>query len=125
MKNFVKQLGKSKSNRFVFLCNKFSNISETKLQEGIFVGPQICEDLKNPQLEKELTSIELRAWKAFTWFCANFLGNKKPPSFKMGVENLLEACKEMGCWMSLKIHFLHSHLDFFPANFGAISDEQG
>ena len=43
----------------------------------------------------------------------------------MGVENLLEAYKEMGCRMSLKIHFLHSHLDFFPANLGAISDEQG
>lgn len=27
--------------------------------------------------------------------------------------------------MSLKIHFLHSHLDFFPENLGAVSDEQG
>lgn len=26
---------------------------------------------------------------------------------------------------SLKIHFLHSHLDFFPQNLGAVSDEQG
>ena len=43
----------------------------------------------------------------------------------MGVENLLEAYKEMGFRMSLKIHFLHSHLDFFPANFGVISNEQG
>ena len=25
--------------------------------------------------------------------------------------------------MSLKIHFLHSHLDFFPENCGAVSDE--
>jgi len=31
----------------------------------------------------------------------------------------------MGCKMSLKIRFLHSHLDFFPDNFGAVSDEQG
>jgi hypothetical protein len=27
--------------------------------------------------------------------------------------------------MSLKIHSLHSHLDFFPDNFGAVSDEHG
>ena len=27
--------------------------------------------------------------------------------------------------MSLKIHFLHSHLDFFPQNCGAVSDEHG
>jgi hypothetical protein len=26
--------------------------------------------------------------------------------------------------MSLNIHFLHSHLNFFPQNFGAVSDEQ-
>jgi hypothetical protein len=27
--------------------------------------------------------------------------------------------------MSLKIHFLDSHLDFFPDNLGAVSDEHG
>ena len=27
--------------------------------------------------------------------------------------------------MSLKIHFLHSYLDFFPENRGAVSDEHG
>ena len=57
MKNFVKQLGKSKSNGFAFLCNKFSKISEAKLEEGIFVGPQIREVWKDPDFEKELTSI--------------------------------------------------------------------
>ena len=29
----------------------------------------------------------------------------------------------MVCRMSLKIHFLHSHLNFFPLNLGAVSDE--
>ena len=125
MKNFVKQLGKSKSNGFAFLCNKFPNISEAKLKEGIFVGPRIREVLKDAKFEKELSSIELRACKVFKWFCAKFLENERSPSFKMGVKNLLEAYKEMGCRMSLKIHFLHSHLDFFPANLGAINNEQG
>ena len=27
--------------------------------------------------------------------------------------------------MSLKIHFLHSHLDFFPENMSDVSDEHG
>jgi hypothetical protein len=27
--------------------------------------------------------------------------------------------------MSLKIYFLNSHLDFFPENLGAVSEEQG
>jgi len=31
----------------------------------------------------------------------------------------------MGCNMSLKIHFLESHLEFFPENLGKVSDEYG
>ncbi|GBO18165.1 hypothetical protein AVEN_169335-1 [Araneus ventricosus] len=31
----------------------------------------------------------------------------------------------MGCNMSLKIHFLHSHLEFFPENIGSVTDEYG
>jgi hypothetical protein len=31
----------------------------------------------------------------------------------------------MGVNMSLKIHFLHSHLDFFRENLGSTSNEQG
>ena len=68
MKNFVKQLGKSKSNGFAFLCNTFLSLSEAKLIEGSFVGPQIREVLKDPKFEKEPTLIELHAWKAFKWF---------------------------------------------------------
>jgi hypothetical protein len=33
--------------------------------------------------------------------------------------------KAMGSNMSLKVHFLNSHLDFFPENLGAVSDEHG
>ncbi|GBN89902.1 hypothetical protein AVEN_237078-1 [Araneus ventricosus] len=31
----------------------------------------------------------------------------------------------MGCNMSLKIHFLHSHLEFYPESLGPVSDEHG
>jgi hypothetical protein len=41
------------------------------------------------------------------------------------VSDLLTAYKPMGCNMSLKVHFLDSHLDFFPENLGAVSDEHG
>ena len=30
----------------------------------------------------------------------------------------------MGCRMSLKVHFPHLHLDFFPEHLGTVSDEQ-
>ena len=35
----------------------------------------------------------------------------------------MTAYKDMGYRMSLKIHFLHSHISFFPANLGDVSDE--
>ena len=41
------------------------------------------------------------------------------------VSVLLEKYHQLGCNMSLKIHFLHSHLNFFPPSCGAVSDEHG
>lgn len=41
------------------------------------------------------------------------------------VVNFLENCRKIGARMSLKIHFLHSHLDFFPDTLGKTNDEQG
>jgi hypothetical protein len=54
-----------------------------------------------------------------------FLGNHKAENYHEIVSDLLTACKAMGCNMSLKVHFLGSHLDFFPENLGAVSDEHG
>ena len=118
MKNFVKAMAKQNSNGFEFLCKKFPKLSLAKLKEGIFVGPQIQKVFEDPEFEKTLNTLELRAWHAFKWICSNFLGNVKS-------KELLAAYKEMGCRMSLKMHFLHSHLNFFPENLGAVSDGQG
>ncbi|KAJ8703707.1 hypothetical protein PYW08_016961 [Mythimna loreyi] len=38
---------------------------------------------------------------------------------------MLAAYEAQGCKMSLKVHFLHSHIDYFPENLGAYSEEQG
>ena len=38
---------------------------------------------------------------------------------------MLEAYKELGCNMSMKMHFLFSHLDYFPENLGFLSEEHG
>ena len=122
MKNFVKAMAKQNSNGFKFLCKKFPKLSLAKLKEGIFVGPQIQKVFEDPECEKTLNALEPRAWHAFKWICSNFLGNVKSNSYQEGVAELLAAYKEMGCRMSLKIDFLHSHLDFFPENLGAVSE---
>jgi hypothetical protein len=51
------------------------------------------------------------------------LGNIRSPKYIDIVEELLDAYKALGCNTSLKIHFLHSHLDFFRPNLGVVSDE--
>ena len=55
----------------------------------------------------------------------NFLGNKKAGNYADLVDNMLLASRHLGCKMSIKVHFLFSHLDKFPDNLGAVSDEQG
>ena len=54
-----------------------------------------------------------------------FLENHKAPNYEKCVTKMLEAYKEMSARMSLKMHFLHSHLDFFPENNSDVSDEHG
>jgi len=55
----------------------------------------------------------------------DFLGNRRADNYKDLVEELLSSYQELGCNMSMKIHFLSSHLDFFLENCGSVSDEQG
>jgi len=59
----------------------------------------------------------------FKAVCLNFLRNIKAENYKELVEDKLNAYQTMGCNMSLKIHCLHSHWDFFPLNLGAVSNE--
>jgi hypothetical protein len=53
-----------------------------------------------------------------------FLGNIKDPLYKEIVRNMSDKFKLLDCNMSLKLHFLASHLDYFPPNLGAVSEEQ-
>ena len=41
------------------------------------------------------------------------------------IDDMLKAYEQLGARTSLKMHFLFSHLDFFPPNLGKVSDEQG
>ena len=124
IKNFVKVLHKNGA-VFQHLSTVFPCLSAAKLKEGIFIGPQIREVLKNTDFEELFNLKELRAWEAFKSVCSGFLGNTRVPDYQACIEKLLKSYEDMGCRMSLKIHFLHSHLNFFPPNLGAVSDEHG
>lgn len=124
IKNFVKALPRD-GPAFQFLKTKFPTLSEAKIKEGIFVGPDVRKLIKDSTFLSRLSSVEMEAWLAFVDVTKNFLGNHKSPDFQEKITVMLNAYHKLGCNMSLKIHFLHSHLSFFPENMGAVSDEHG
>ena len=72
-----------------------------------------------------LNEVEKKAWTATVAVINNFLGNKKAENYEELIRNVIEAYREMKVNMSLKIHLLCDHLDFFPSNLGDFSDEHG
>lgn len=124
MKNLVKAMDKNGA-AFQYLRQKFPRLSEAKIKEGIFVGPQIRNLFKDENFDLVLEGKEKTAWNDFRLLANNFLGNKRDENYVTLVENMLSSYQALGCNMSLKIHFLHSHLDYFPYNCGAVSDEHG
>ena len=67
-----------------------------------------------------MNEVELAAWLSFGEVVKNFFGN-----YKEIVNNMLGNFRILGINMSIKDHFLHSHLDWFAENLGDVSDEQG
>jgi hypothetical protein len=124
MKNFVKGMNQE-GDGFRYLQYTFSKLSDAKVKAGVFTGPQIRQLLLDPNFPKKLNKKEKAAWNAFKAVVDNFLGNHKSQDYSKIVNTMLRAYSQLGCRMSLKIHFLHSHLDFFPDNLGAVSDEHG
>ena len=98
---------------FTYLREKLPRLSEAKLKEGIFIGPQIRDLIKDKYVDKLLQGEEKAAWDSFKFVVKEFLGNRRAQNNKELVNNLLQSYQNLGCNMSLKIHFLHSHLDFF------------
>jgi hypothetical protein len=94
--------------------NKFPNVSDTIIKEGIFIGPQIRELMQDKQFDKDLYETERDAWSSFKRICKDFLGNHKADNYQDVVQDLSTSYKALECNMSLKIHSLESHLDFFP-----------
>ena len=55
-----------------------------------------------------------------------FLEEHRRDDYAMLVSNLIKSYEKLGtCRMSFKLHFLHSHLDFFRDNLGNESEEHG
>ena len=72
IKQFTKALDKDGS-CFSCLCHVFPGLSIEKLKAGIFDGPQVRQLIRDPEFEKSMTTLELKASKAFVLVVKNFL----------------------------------------------------
>ncbi|GBM81279.1 hypothetical protein AVEN_84693-1 [Araneus ventricosus] len=108
---------------FKYLHEKFPRHSAAKIKEGVSVGPQIKQLFRDPKFEKLLRSKEKQVWDACYQVSTSFLGNGKAENYKNLDEDMLVLFQDFGCNMSLKIHFLYSHLNFYPDNCVQVSDE--
>lgn len=124
IKQFVKALDKD-GGCFKYICRSFPGLSTEKLKAGIFDGPQIRSLINNNDFTNHMTRVELEAWTSFVSVVKNFLGNHKAADYSKIVAKMLVNFKKLGANMSIKLHYLHSHLDRFPDNLGDYSEEQG
>jgi len=74
MKNFVKAMNQEEA-AFTYLREKFPRLSAAKLKEGIFIGPQIRDIIKDEYFDKLLQGDEKAAWDSFEFAVKVFLGN--------------------------------------------------
>ena len=110
---------------FEYITTKFPALFESKIKEGIFIGPQIRKLFNDNNFEECMTVTEKEAWIAFIEVVYNHLENYKVESYVENARTMLGKYKALGCNISLKLHFLHSHLDYFPENLRDVSEEQG
>lgn len=115
-----------------YLKHAFPHLSDAKIRNGVFVGPQIRKLLAtDEEFVRSMSDLaERRAWWAFSDVCRKLLGKNKAPDYDTVVAEMLGAYDALGVRMSLKIHLLNSHLETLAGTVGAesladVSDEQG
>jgi hypothetical protein len=124
IKQFIKALDKN-STTMQYLPVLFPHSSKAKIEAGIFNGPDIHKMFLSQQFEEAMPVRALNAWITFRSVVEIFLRNNKSPNYQELIEDMITKYQILGCRMTLKLHVLHSHLDFFGDNMGDISEEHG
>jgi len=95
-KNFVKTMDQN-STEFMYLKNRFPTISDTKIKEGISVGPQIRELIQDVKSEDQLSEIEKAVLQTFKNITTHPSGNHKAENYHDMMADLIQSYKAMGC----------------------------
>ena len=89
----------------------------------MFIGHEIQKLLRDDYFIELLNREEVEDWKAFKFVAESLLRNQRAENYVQQVENMVTVFRNLGRQRSLKLHFLHSHLDFFRSNLDAVSDQ--
>ena len=112
LKQFVKALDPN-SAALHHIRKMFPRLSDAKVKGGIFTGPQIRVMLASLDLEQTMTVVERNAWEAFRLVATYLLGKNNCENYEEIVESLIQHYEVLDCTMSVKLHYLYSHLEFF------------
>jgi hypothetical protein len=81
MRNFVKGMDKT-SRGFQCMRNKFPYVSDAKIREGIFIGPQVRELVQDKQFDEDLNETEGNACLSLKMIFKEFLVNHKAAKYE-------------------------------------------
>ena len=83
------------------------------------MGPEIRRLFRDDKFNSLLQGDQKKAWDTFRLVSTNFLANIRAENYKELIEDM-SLYHKLGCNMSLKIHMIRSHLDFFPDSCGMV-----
>ena len=103
---------------FTYLWEKFPGLSEAKVKEGIFIGPQIRDLIKDEYFDRLLHGDETGVWDSFKFVVKGFLRNRRAQNYEVAElpENRLQHVT--------KNTLPSTAFGFFPENCGAVNDER-
>ena len=104
--------------------SQFPQSSDPKLKEEIFDGPQIRKLLKDDVFVTKMILTEKKAWHDYKNVVEQFPGNVKSRKWKKQISKMVHSFKKLEYLMSLKLHFIDSHVKYFPENVGDYGEEQ-
>ena len=69
------------------------------MKEGIVIGPQRWDLMKDEYFDKLLHGDEKAVWDSFKFVVKRFLGNRSAQNYDNLVNNLLQSYQKLGCNM--------------------------
>ena len=101
---------------------KLSNTFQKQQLKVVFSQDQMFEKCLSKEFEEQITSSKERnASRSFRKVAENSLGYNKSGNYKQFIKKkLIKIYEKIECLMTLKLHCLHSNLNFFSKHMGDI-----